>query len=1034
MVNISNRISFDGGDEVKQQVSAIGEQLQKAFDGVKQLADQFGRVDTSKLDQTNAKLQQLGSSASQASSQVQSSGEGLIGFATKAALGIGALVAGVSALISSITKSAADSAAAVQEAASRVGLTVESYQRLKQVADDANLSVDQLNQILGNIDRAASQAAGGIAKIVPAGTQATQVIAGIGPVADESLSKIGGSLGVAQRSLTGSIDLFQKFGDSTVTVLNGVSKSQLDTAKSSDTMKGGARQAASALADLGIAGETLARLTLEQKLALIAQQLDKLPEGAGKASIATKLLGADWRNNIEFFRQGSEAILKGGESVRNLSKDEIGAGKALSDGLKDLNSAFAALKNRIGDLLAPGQTAKAAWLTQMIDGANTLLKSFTSAGDAKQKLASGNVGGFLDSFRDFLAQSGETGLAKAIGFIGNLSRDLAKVWSDVLIPAGQVVISAFNGIAETINSTFGTDISGRFVAIVTALALVTGAFGGLRAVVAPIASLFGLVVSAIAGFGPLLLAGGIAMRAFWTEFRAGGTAAVNAVRGQSTGFFAAFSQLARGNFAASWDLFKTSALAAFNTVKTELGKIFGGEGSAVFTNITRLISGVALAASGLAAIFNSIFGTNINASGLLLIAILLQLSGAMAVLRVAGLVLATVLTPIGAAFVAVAASAVILSRQFPDLGRSWQQVTEAFSSLLSGDLSRGFDKLKQAFAGVWSNLQKEGKGSFAILALGAVVAFAAIGAAVTAVIPIFSGIVTVIAVIATALTALAFNPFVLLAAGVVALGVVLTALILQAAGVKNKFTELVAVPITNAWNWIAEAFDRNVVQPINQFISSTAASISQWVTTSVGSAWSWIADAFDTNVIQPITNKINALLDLIRRVASSASAIFSGGGGSTGSSDALGSPQPFAAGGYTGSGGRLEPAGIVHRGEYVQPAHVVRQPGVLAFMRALHSIGDLRKTFEAFGLMQRGFSMGGLVDSFASSFAFEAPRLSYAGGGLVEGLARQLIGDINLQTDHGPVRVAVDRDGLAQLKRAAINRNRGASKKPSWVG
>jgi hypothetical protein len=39
MVNISNRISFEGGDDVKRQVTAIGDQLQKAFDGVKQLGD-----------------------------------------------------------------------------------------------------------------------------------------------------------------------------------------------------------------------------------------------------------------------------------------------------------------------------------------------------------------------------------------------------------------------------------------------------------------------------------------------------------------------------------------------------------------------------------------------------------------------------------------------------------------------------------------------------------------------------------------------------------------------------------------------------------------------------------------------------------------------------------------------------------------------------------------------------------------------------------------------------------------------------------
>lgn len=36
----------------------------------------------------------------------------------------------------------------------------------------------------------------------------------------------------------------------------------------------------------------------------------------------------------------------------------------------------------------------------------------------------------------------------------------------------------------------------------------------------------------------------------------------------------------------------------------------------------------------------------------------------------------------------------------------------------------------------------------------------------------------------------------------------------------------------------------------------------------------------------------------------------------------------FADGGFTGSGGRMEPAGVVHRGEYVMPAPVVQRIGV----------------------------------------------------------------------------------------------------------
>ena len=62
----------------------------------------------------------------------------------------------------------------------------------------------------------------------------------------------------------------------------------------------------------------------------------------------------------------------------------------------------------------------------------------------------------------------------------------------------------------------------------------------------------------------------------------------------------------------------------------------------------------------------------------------------------------------------------------------------------------------------------------------------------------------------------------------------------------------------------------------------------------------------------------------------------------------------FAEGGYTGHGGKYEPAGVVHRGEYVLPQEVVRSIGV------------------------------GNLDSLRSMFTRQAPgRQSYATGGLV---------------------------------------------------
>jgi phage-related minor tail protein len=63
----------------------------------------------------------------------------------------------------------------------------------------------------------------------------------------------------------------------------------------------------------------------------------------------------------------------------------------------------------------------------------------------------------------------------------------------------------------------------------------------------------------------------------------------------------------------------------------------------------------------------------------------------------------------------------------------------------------------------------------------------------------------------------------------------------------------------------------------------------------------------------------------------------------------------FARGGYTGDGGKYEPAGVVHRGEHVTRSEVVRQPGAMAFLDDFNRNG--MRALDAW----RGYAGGGLV-------------------------------------------------------------------------
>jgi hypothetical protein len=105
----------------------------------------------------------------------------------------------------------------------------------------------------------------------------------------------------------------------------------------------------------------------------------------------------------------------------------------------------------------------------------------------------------------------------------------------------------------------------------------------------------------------------------------------------------------------------------------------------------------------------------------------------------------------------------------------------------------------------------------------------------------------------------------------------------------------------------------------------------------------------------------NGLSGFFGGIMNSLSGLFSGGGGGGsnvgGWVSAIASAFGYAEGGYTGGGGKYQPAGVVHAGEYVFSADSVRRLG-LGALDNLHRIAK-------------------------GSFVPRMPRMAYADGGLV---------------------------------------------------
>ncbi|MPR61237.1 hypothetical protein D7027_05305 [Ochrobactrum intermedium] len=121
-----------------------------------------------------------------------------------------------------------------------------------------------------------------------------------------------------------------------------------------------------------------------------------------------------------------------------------------------------------------------------------------------------------------------------------------------------------------------------------------------------------------------------------------------------------------------------------------------------------------------------------------------------------------------------------------------------------------------------------------------------------------------------------------------------------------------------------------------------------------------------TSLTDSVRNLANALADAALQgllLGKGPLAAMFGYGVSGGPSGLLGSIFGFADGGYTGRGGKYEPAGVVHRGEYVMSAAATKKLGV----------GNLERLHES---AKRGYANGGLVGAskLASGMAPLAAR------------------------------------------------------------
>jgi hypothetical protein len=156
---------------------------------------------------------------------------------------------------------------------------------------------------------------------------------------------------------------------------------------------------------------------------------------------------------------------------------------------------------------------------------------------------------------------------------------------------------------------------------------------------------------------------------------------------------------------------------------------------------------------------------------------------------------------------------------------------------------------------------------------------------------------------------------------------------------------------------------------ITTAITTSETASTTALTTAIAASDATLSAAFSAALAASQTASTAAIVGAIGASTAAIVAAVSASGAASaagGAASAVGSF--FSAGGYTGPGGKYEPAGIVHRGEHVMPQERVREPGALTFLERMR-FGGLQGAL-------RGYAQGGLVDDD------ELP--GYALGGLVD--------------------------------------------------
>ena len=708
---IQQRIALQGGEDVRRQFSELARAGEEAFRGIGQAAQNLRTVDvpTEKLRQQLIQLGQTGQqafrqisqagqtaanqisqSSQQATTQIRTIGTaaqqtanqmGTIGGAatqslaqvqtqassTSSALGAirtvaltitgafaaaGAAATGLAAAWTAMGKSASEAVLSIGRAAQGAGVSIEQFSRGSILLQQLGLTSDQA---AAAIKRLADVTGGALVKGLDA--------------LEASGSRFNRTLLNTEKGRAGFATMLQ--GLAAITV-NG--RSMFD-------------DATRAVLQFGLAFNPVTGKLQTTTVALteLADRLERIHDPAKRAQLITAIFGADLakvlipalqRGTAEFVNTIGQ-IDRLGLGVKNvdnvISQDFMRSWQLLQEVLK-------ANSRELGLLVAKPITPFIMRFAEAMRRSGTTLEFYQQALKAIQPI--------LDDLLKLVeGRRGEIKLAwieEAAKQLEGLATAAKNVFFSVIVPALKTAATAAEGLARTFNEAFGTDLKGSVVA---AGGLLLGLLGPLKAVGAAVLAVFGGEGPAFDTFRAKLKEFGIDVEAIQKTFSDVTKSIVSDLK--------AITEGRQGDV-------QNKVLLNIRNAIISLGQAVPG----IVQTIVSAFNGLHNVLKVVASTINSVFGTNITAAGLAVVAVIGSVTGAfrgMAAILVSvsaglvilekvaiavGVVLALIARVIGWP-VALAAGIALAIINFNGLSRALQPVADLLNYLIGLDLLSG---------------------------------------------------------------------------------------------------------------------------------------------------------------------------------------------------------------------------------------------------------------------------------------------------------------------------------------------------------